>query len=257
MNILKIKKLKNGKYKLLCDNGEVFEVYDEVILKNNLLYHKHIDKETVTKINNENNYYNYYNKALKYLNTKMRSKKEMYCYLEKFELSNSEQTAIVDKLTEIGLLNDEQYVKAYVNDKMYLSNIGPNKIKRELLNHDIAEEIIDCYLKDIDHELLLDKINKYIVKKITSNHKLSKYQLEKKIINDLVNNGYSREDICEQLGNFQLLDNEDVLKKEYHKIYSKLAKKYQGSDLNFRVINKLRQKGFLKEEIEQIMEENI
>lgn len=257
MNIIKIKKLKNGKYKLLFDNNEVIELYDEVILKNSLLYHKHIDQEMLTKIHNENNYYNYYNKALKYLNTKMRSKKEMYRYLDKFELSVRDKDSIIDKLTEIDLINDELYAKAYINDKIYLSNIGPNKIKRELLNHDISEDIIDYYLKTIDCQLLNNKINKYISKKAACNKKLSKYQLEQKIINDLVNAGYNREDICEQLTSVELVDNDGLLKKEYHKIYSKLSKKYQGSDLNFRVISKLCQKGFLREEIEQIMEESI
>lgn len=257
MEITKIKKLKNGKYKFLCDNGEVIELYDEIILKNNLLYHKHIDKEMLDIINKENNYYNYYNKALKYLNTKMRSTKEMHCYLEKLELNADERLSIVAKLMEIGLLNDELYVKAYINDKIYLSNIGPNKIRNELLSHDISEDMIDRYLNTIDKQLLNDKLNKYIAKKISSNHKLSKYQLEKKIINDLVNNGYNREDVCEQLADFELTENNEILQKEYQKIYLKLSKKYQGSDLNFRVINKLRQKGFLKEEIEQIMEENI
>lgn len=199
MKILKIRKLKNGKYKLTFDNNENIELYDEVILKYNLLYNKNIDCDLLEIINQENNFYNYYNKALKYLNVKMRSTKEMSKYLEKFDLRDDEKQKIIIKLKEIGLLNDELYVKAYINDKVYLSNVGPNKIRRELLSHEISENIIEQNINKIDRELLNTKLHKVISKKIDSNHKFSKYQLKNKIINDLINNGYNKEDILEQL----------------------------------------------------------
>lgn len=253
MKVLKIKKLKNGKYKLILDNNESLELYDDVILKNNILFTKEIDDELLNTIDKDNNYYCYYNKAIKYLNTKMRSTKEVENYLSKFELSDKEKNNIIDKLKNIDLINDSLFVKAYINDKIYLSNIGPYKIKRELLEHDIDEVLIDNCLKKIDNNVIKTKIRKYINKKISSNNKLSSYQLKNKIVNDLINNGYDKSDINEELLNFEIVDNNSILEKEYRKIYQKLSKKYQGTELNFRTVNKLMQKGFLKQEIEQIM----
>lgn len=255
MNILKIKKLKNGKYKITLNNGEILELYDDVILKNNILYKKEISDELLNDINKDNNYYSYYNKALKYLSIKMRSTKELNKYLDKFELSENEKESIVIKLKEIGLLNDFVFLKAYINDKIHLSNIGPYKIKKELLDHDIDENFIDEYLNVIDKDIIREKIKKYIVKKVSSNTKLSEYYLKNKIINDLINLGYDREIIIEELSMIQFKENKSILEKEYMKTYKKLSKKYHGTELNFKIVNKLLQKGFLRQEIDKIMEE--
>ena len=257
MKVLKIRKLKNGKYKLILEDNSTLELYDEVILKNNILYTKEITDELLKKINEDNNYYSYYNRTLKYLNTKMRSTKEIEKYLDKFELTDNEKNSIISKLKNIGLLNDSVFTKAFINDKIYLSNIGPYKIKRELLEHDIDEHEVDKYLSEIDNNIIKDKIKKYIAKKIKGNNKLSKYQLKNKIVNDLINNGYDKDDINEELALFTIEENNSILEKEYRKIYSRLSKKYQGPELSFRVVNKLMQKGFLKQEIEEMMEDNI
>lgn len=257
MRILKIKKLKNGKYKLTLDNGDILELYDDVILKSNILYTKEVNEELLKEINKDNSYYSYYNKALKYVSTRMRSTKELEKYLDKFELSDTDKRNIIDKLKEIGLLNDSLFVKAYINDKLYLSNVGPYKIKRELLEHNIDEDLIDNYLQKIDNNIINDKIKKHIIKKIKNNNKLSSYQLKNKIMNDLMSKGFDKSDISEVLLNFSFDENKSILEKEYQKVYFKLSKKYEGSDLKFKIINKLLQKGFLKQEIQEIMEENI
>ena len=57
MKIQKIKKLKSGKYKLELEDGTSIQLYDEVILNHNLLFHKEIDSELFSQIDKENSYY--------------------------------------------------------------------------------------------------------------------------------------------------------------------------------------------------------
>ena len=56
MKILKYKKISRGRYKLTTDTSELV-LYEDVILKNNLLYNKDITLEILEKIMNENIYY--------------------------------------------------------------------------------------------------------------------------------------------------------------------------------------------------------
>ena len=49
--------------------------------------------------------------------------------------------------------------------------------------------------------------------------------------------------------------NDGDLKKEYEKLYRKISRKYQGEELKFQVKRKLYEKGFSKEEITNIMNE--
>lgn len=253
MKVIKIKKLKNDKYRLTLDNEVTLDLFDDVILKNNVLYKKEISDDLLESINKENDYYFYYNKALKYISVKLRSTKELINYLDKFELNELEKNKIMDKLKNIGLINDYMFAKAYINDKIYLSNNGPYKIKKELLEHDIEECVIDDLLNELDKDLVNEKIRKIINKKINSNKNLSSYKLKSKIINDLVNMGYDKELIINELEMVEISEDKNILESEFNKIYKKLSKKYQGSELRFNLVGKLMQKGFSKSEIEEVL----
>lgn len=142
MKITKIQKMKNGKYKIELDHHEKITTYDEVILKNNLLYKKEIDNEMLNQLIKETTAYDGYDRAVRYIATKMRSEKEMRTYLEKYNIPEYEQDHIIKKLKENGLLNEKNYVRAFIADKVNLSNMGPYQIQKELENHNIESDLI-------------------------------------------------------------------------------------------------------------------
>lgn len=249
MKIEKIQKLKNNKYKIKLDSGDIINTYDDVILNNSLLFNKEIDLGLLNKINNETLYYDCYNKTLKFIDKKLRSEKEVKEYLKKYSEMGYEDK-ILKKLKEINVINDENYAKAYISDRIFLSTDGPNKIKQELLNYGIDEKIIEENINKIDKETIYNKCKKIIDKKIKSNTKYSNYMLNQKITSDLVNKGYDVALIKQILEN-KVFDNDLVIEKEFKKIYNKLSKKFNGNELYYNLKNKLYQKGFTKEEIEE------
>lgn len=83
MKIEKYKKIKDNKYKIYLSNNTTIDVYDEVIIKNNLLYKKDIDEVDLNKIENENIYQDIYNTAVKYIMVRLRSVNELRNYLLK------------------------------------------------------------------------------------------------------------------------------------------------------------------------------
>ena len=252
MIIEKILKLKNNKYKIIFDNEELI-TYDNVILENNLLFKKVITKEVYKKIINETKYYDIYNKCVKSILKCRKSEKQIKDYLIKNEVNNDDIEKIITKLKSINLINDREFARAYINDKIHLSKSGLNKIKNDLLNYNISRDIIEEELENIDMSIFNDRLEKLIIKKINTNHKYSNYELKQRILNDMINLGYKREDILNIIEN-NLKDNKDIIKKEYNKIYEKLSKKYNDKELEFRVIQKLYSKGFTKEEIEEIID---
>ena len=131
-----------------------------------------------------------------------------------------------------------------------LSNDGPYKIKKELLEHNISEEIIDEHIFKIDSNFLEEKLSKLIIKKI-ANTKYSGYVLKQKIVNDFGNLGYSKEMISEIFDNLEV-NKTSLLKKEYDKLYKKLSLKYSGKELENKIKTKLYQKGFTMDEINNI-----
>ena len=82
MKILKFKKLKNNLYEVLLD-GKTISLYEDIILKYELLMRKEISSKDLEQIEQEQHLYECYEKSLQYLNKKMRTKKEMQNYLKK------------------------------------------------------------------------------------------------------------------------------------------------------------------------------
>ena len=254
MKINKILKLKNNKYKIIIDNESII-TFDNVILENNLLYKKDIDKELYNVIINDTGYYEVYNKAIKYILKKRRSEKEIREYLIKFNLSNNDLEKIILKLKENRLINDVEYCKAFINDSLYLGNKGINKIRKELLNNNISSDIIENELNNIDSEFLNNKLEKLIKKKITANKKYSNSYLRQKLLSELLELGYNRNDIINIINENLTTTNYEIIKKEFEKIYTKLEKKYNGYELIKNIKNKMLSRGFNYDEIEQLLKE--
>lgn len=252
MKVEEIKKTKSGKYKVTID-GKSITTYDDVILKNKILYQKEIDEKTYAQIGIDSIYYDNYHKALNYILRKLRSKLEVRMYLEDLETADNDIEKIVNRLEEIGFINDVNYAKAYISDSIYLKNDGPHKIKSYLLSQEIDEEIIDEELFKLDREVIYDKLEKLIIKKLKGDRKNSAYQLRQKIVIDMVNLGYSKDMIIEILENYDI-DDGDKLKKEYEKLYTKYSRKLKGYELEKKIKEKLYNKGFDIHDIEKIIQ---
>lgn len=186
MKIETFKKLKDNKYKIILDTEEEIILYDDVIVKYNLLVNKELDKNKLKDIANYNSRMDAYYLCIRALNKKMRTKKELFKMLKKFEFEDDVISEIINKLYKDNYLNDERYINAYINDQINLKLIGPNKIRSNLI--ELGFDIIDInnYLESIDSSVWKEKVNKYIIKKIKSTSNLSATKLKQKIAIDLV-----------------------------------------------------------------------
>ena len=175
----------------------------------------------------------------------MRSTKEIKEYLRKKEISENIIDETVTKLKDNNFLNDDLYLKAYVTDRLNLSNDGPNKIRKNLIKLGILENKIDDYLNTIDNSIFEDKIKLYIDKKIRVNHNNSSIMLKAKLQQDLVNLGYDRSEVISVLSSYNIND-KDAYEKELEKVTNKLSKKYEGKELEFKIKETMYRKGFKK-----------
>lgn len=256
MKIKKIKKLSNGKYNLLMDDNSKIIAYDEVIINNNLLYNNEIDSDLLNKINNENSFYKIYNKVIKLISVRLRSEHEIIDYLNNNNINENDQKKIIDLLKLNNLINDNLFLKSYIYDKINLSNYGPNKIKRDLLNYNIDDSIINSEIENIDKNLIINKIDKLVNKKINSNNKYSNYILKQKLIIYLIDLGFDKDDIVLVLNNYDFYD-DDLIYKNYDKLYKKLSQKYSDKILYQKIKEKLYRMGFSLSQIDKVINEKM
>lgn len=250
--IIHIKKSGKNRYQIELDDKTTLKLYDEIILKYNLLFKKELDNDFISKLERENSKEDVYYQTLAFLSKKMRSKKEVLMFLEKEDIGLEEISKILHKLEQNRLLNDDEFARAYIQDRMLLSSDGPSKIKDFLLSNDIDNTTIDNYLAEIAQEQIQEKLEKIILKKIKSNTNKSMYALKKKIMFEVRNLGYEEWLIEQVFSGITLKENDTIVSKEYYKLHRKLSGKYQGDELERQIYYKLRQKGFSDTEIHNI-----
>ena len=243
--------MSKGRYKISFDTNELI-LYEDVIIKNNLLLAKNISLNTLEKVIEENKYYEVYNQCLSLLEIKMRTEKEIRENLDKKGFEKQYINNSIEKLKSEGYLNDKKYIEAYTNDKLTLTSMGPYKIKRNLLDLELSEELIDEYLETIPYETWKEKLKNIINKRLKLMKNKSINTIKNKLKVDLFNLGYQSELIDELLYDIDKND-DDALKKEYEKAYNKYSKKYEGKTLEFQIRNYLYKKGFTIDSINYIL----
>lgn len=243
MRIEKYIKQRNGQYKITFEDGSNILLHEDLILKYELLINKELTEKKLDELISENELYVSYDLALSYLNKKMRTSKEIKEYLKKKETKDDFIVEVINMLNKQGYLNDDVYCKSFINDRINLSNDGPHLIKEKLLKLGLKEEIIEKYIIIFDEDLEKDRIMKLINKQIKTNHNKSNMILKKKIIDNLINLGYTRSNIISEIEKVSI-DDQNIKEKEYRKIYDKLSKKYSGKELEYKIKQKMYQKGF-------------
>ena len=244
MKITKYIKKNQGLYTIFIDNEKTYDIYEEVILKSELLLKKSIDQKELELLLKENQKWACYYQALKLLRKKAKTKKEMIKYLMTNNYHEKEIEYAIKKLEQQKYLDDKSYARSYVHNRIMTTNKGPKKIILELDQKGLTAADYKEALEEYSEDIELEKINKIITKKMASNHNKSPKILKQKIEQALIIEGFHKELIKTSLNNFEFTSNKDIAKKEYQKYYQKLSKKYQGSELDYKVKQKMYTLGF-------------
>ena len=247
MKILKYKKSRNGKYIVYFDDGRSTVLYENVILKYNLLLKKNIDEALFQEINDVNLEYDVYYVGLKSITSRFKSIYELRSFLFNKEYPGDLIDKAIDRLVFQGYLNDRMFARSYISNQISVTSNGPIKIKNELENMKVDTDIIEEELLVFTEEMQIEKVDKIITKLIKSNHSKGGLVLKQKIINDLKTKGYSYSLICSVINNYSFSSDKDIAKKEYDKLYRKYSRKYVGRELEQKIKEKMFLKGLVYE----------
>ena len=177
----------------------------------------------------------------------MRTTLEIRKYLDDYPRLTIDM--VIERLLKEGYLNDDYYLKMFISSQIAITSYGPNKIVRKLMELGFDKESILNELNNFNKDVFLEKLDKIIEKKIRTNYKYSSNKLREKLIVDMYNCGYDKKDIIDCLNNKEIKVSSNIIEKEYKKVYKMLVKKYEGYELERRIMAKLLAKGFSYEEI--------
>ena len=134
--------------------------------------------------------------AFKLLSFRMRSIAEMRKRLKEKSFSQIEIDHVIDKLTKLNYLNDVEFGKAFVKEKIKNKKIGPKAIKSELFPHQLSPDFVDELIESVYKKY---KINDLITfhlkrKKIKKNAQMNKSDLSR-LNNYLLRKGFEWDNI--------------------------------------------------------------
>ncbi len=251
MKILKYQKLRGNEYKIFTSKGE-YTLYDDIIIKYELLLKKEISPEDLNKIIKENNFLKAYYIALKSLSNRMRTEKELNSILTKKNFNSKEIEYALNRLNKENYLNHDTYINAYIHDMLNIYLVGERKIYQNLINLGFKPQEITPYLEEIDPNIYITKITKYINKKLKSNKK-SINEFKRKTTIELLNKGFNKENISEVLNNISITEDKTIIKKLITKEYNKYIKKYDLYTTKQKIRQYLYQKGYTNIDIDNYL----
>ena len=88
--------------------------------------------------------------AIRYLGNREHSRKEIIVKLERKQFNQEAIETTLNRLDELGLLDDRSFAMNYVGSRSRKKPLGCYKLRYELLQKGIAEEVIDEVLNEYD-----------------------------------------------------------------------------------------------------------
>ncbi len=182
------------RYSVFIDGKYEFSLSDTALLESKLANGQELTPGQVREFKQLSADDKAYNNVLRFLAIRPRSRWEIELYLERKKASPPLTAKIFNKLSIVGLIDDEKFAQSYVNDRRLLRPTSYRKMTAELRQKHVAGDTINKVLgvdPEGEHAALLTIIER--------KRRQSKYQDNLKLMQYLARQGFNYGDIKEAL----------------------------------------------------------
>ena len=197
-----LEKYKGSTFKAEFSDGEVCFLNAETVADFHLKPGMNVPDEAREEIKAADELRKARERALYLLDYRDYSFVELY---KKLEQNYSEETClkVLERLVELGLVNDERYAKRLAEKYVVTKKLGFYRARQEMLlkglDKELVEEVLEPYEEDTS-ERLSELVEKKYARRITDRNSLQKVK------NALVRQGYSYSDINAVLDEYDDFD---------------------------------------------------
>lgn len=182
---------QKGRYSLFVDGKYAFSLSETALLQSKLATGQELAKEDLKRWKQESADDKIYSNALRYAAMRQRSTWEVQQYLRRKEASPTLAEKILNKLSDIGLLNDETFARAWVQNRRLLRPTSKRKLQQELRAKHVPDQVIDVTLAEEG-----DDENAALRAIVAKKRNLPRYKAEPmKLMQYLARQGFNYEDI--------------------------------------------------------------
>lgn len=188
---------KEGRLNLDVDETFFCSVSVNTIASLNLYKDKEVSEEDLNRILKVELENRFFDRAFTLTSNRLKSKKQVLTYLKELSYKKKGKwfvseninfdeifDKVINRLEKVGLLNDYEYARAFIQSRMNSKPRGISQIKSELFLKGISKEIIENIFYEVspDNEDLIEKVfrKKYKEKILdTKDNKMVGYLLRK------------------------------------------------------------------------------
>jgi Uncharacterized protein conserved in bacteria len=116
---------------------------------------------------------------------------EMRDKMKRWELDETVQNRIIDRLTKERYIDHERYARAFVKDKIRYNKWGHRKVQQALWMKRIDQDIQQRVLDEIDEKEYLDVLRPLLKQKRKSIKAESDYELNQKLVRFALSRGFT------------------------------------------------------------------
>lgn len=179
------------RYSIFVDEKYTFSLSESALLESKLASGQELTKEQVSEYKKISADDKVYGSALRYAAMRPRSTWEMEQYLKRKNAAPPLQATILNKLSNIDLLNDENFGRSWITNRRLLRPTSKRKLQQELRAKRVPDEVIEKVLQE-DETDELTTLRELIEKK----QKQAKYQADPlKLMQYLARQGFNYDDI--------------------------------------------------------------
>jgi regulatory protein len=182
-------KLK-GRYSVFVDGAYAFSLSDTALLESRLVPGQELTKDEVAKYKQLSKEDKLYGNLLRYVAIRPRSRWEIEMYFKRKEAPPPLQKQLLQKLEDLGLLNDKTFAEAWVQNRRVMKATSKRRLQLELRQKHIEDDIIQEVLAEdeVDERAVLEEL-------VERKRKQTKYQDPQKLMQYLARQGFSYDDI--------------------------------------------------------------
>lgn len=188
---IKQQQKRADRYSIFVDHKYSFSLSESALLEQKLVSGQELTAEQVRELKKLSGDDKLYNQTLRWSTLRLRSQWELTNYLERKKASPALTNKILNKLSIIGLINDEKFAEAYVADRRLLRPTSRRKLILELRKKRVEDEAIQKAMASLDKTDEQSALSEIIERK----RRQPKYQDENKLIQYLARQGFSYSDI--------------------------------------------------------------
>lgn len=190
MRITAIKQqIKNqDRYSIFIDDKFAFGLSELGLINSGLRVNQELSQEEIAKLKDEAQIDKAYNRALGLIARRPRSEWELRDYLKRKNYDSPTTDVILNKLSKVGLIDDKAFAKLWVENRRLLKATSLRRLRQELCQKRISDEIID-------EVLAADETDEREVLKELVERKRARYPDKLKLMQYLSRQGYRYDDI--------------------------------------------------------------